>query len=180
MGESPGPGIHKEERIEEEMIPDFKTYVRESVWNDIRKQSAGRQMRTEDDINGLNEDEFLIYLQEHYQVKNTQYDMRITNHDSIACPIYRHSPVTTVFMFYLYMEHKVCIHKDCMPIYTPELYERVKENFDCCLNGNENRYINIDPVDGEPVTNTFLLKVIDFINDNLGEDEMQTMFKIGE
>ena len=31
------------------MIPDFKTYLKESTWNDIRKQSAGTVDRKEDD-----------------------------------------------------------------------------------------------------------------------------------
>ena len=30
------------------MIPDFKTFIGESVWNDIRRQSAGIQERIED------------------------------------------------------------------------------------------------------------------------------------
>ena len=152
----------------------------ESVWGDIRKKSLGQEKRMEDDIDRLNGDEFLIYLQEHYQVKNTQYELRIGNHNSINCPIYMHGPNTPCFLFYDYVECKVFIHKDCIPLYTPELYDRIKENFDCHLNGNDKRYIDIDPVDGEPVTNTFFLKVIDFINDNLDGNVMQTMFKIGE
>ena len=48
------------------MIPDFKTYIKESVWGDIYKRGAGEQIRTEDDINHLNRDEFYDYICSQY------------------------------------------------------------------------------------------------------------------
>ena len=44
------------------MIPDFKTYLKESVWADIHKRSNGEQVRKEDDINKFNRDEMLEYI----------------------------------------------------------------------------------------------------------------------
>ena len=32
------------------MIPDFKTYIKESIWSDIQDRSAGETMRKEDEI----------------------------------------------------------------------------------------------------------------------------------
>ena len=48
------------------MIPDFKTYLKESVWMDIHRRSNGDQERKEDDINNLDLDEFYQYLKSRY------------------------------------------------------------------------------------------------------------------
>lgn len=38
------------------MIPDFKTYIRESIWSDIQDRNSGEVIRQEDDPYGFNED----------------------------------------------------------------------------------------------------------------------------
>ena len=48
------------------MIPDFKTYINESVWSDIHKRSNGQKERKEDDVNLLDRDGFVTYLNNRY------------------------------------------------------------------------------------------------------------------
>ena len=48
------------------MIPDFKTYIRESAWGDMMRRSSGEIIRKEDDVNNLDFDDFCKYLQEKY------------------------------------------------------------------------------------------------------------------
>ena len=50
------------------MIPDFKTYIKESIWSDIQDRSMGKTVRKEDDINLLDVDEFIEYLKKSYKV----------------------------------------------------------------------------------------------------------------
>ena len=50
------------------MIPDFKTYITESIWSDIQDRSMGKTVRKEDDINLLDVDEFIEYLKKSYDV----------------------------------------------------------------------------------------------------------------
>ena len=50
------------------MIPDFKTYITESIWSDIQDRSMGKTVRKEDDINLLDVDEFIEYLKKSYKV----------------------------------------------------------------------------------------------------------------
>ena len=50
------------------MIPDFKTFITESIWSDIQDRSAGDTVRKEDDINLLDTDEFIEYLKKSYDV----------------------------------------------------------------------------------------------------------------
>ena len=48
------------------MIPDFKTFIKESIWSDIQDRSAGDTVRKEDDVNLLDKDEFYDYLKNKY------------------------------------------------------------------------------------------------------------------
>ena len=47
------------------MIPDFKTFVNESVWADMHKRSNGSLVRKEDELNG-NMSDMYKYFYEHY------------------------------------------------------------------------------------------------------------------
>ena len=48
------------------MIPDFKTFISESIWSDIQDRSSGDTVRKEDDVNLLDRDEFYDYLKNKY------------------------------------------------------------------------------------------------------------------
>ena len=49
------------------MIPDFKTYIGESVWTDMQKRSSGEDIRQEDDIDLLDIDGLYDYIDTHYK-----------------------------------------------------------------------------------------------------------------
>ena len=48
------------------MIPDFKTFIEESLWSEIQDRSSGDAIRKEDDVNLLDRDEFYDYLKNKY------------------------------------------------------------------------------------------------------------------
>ena len=49
------------------MIPDFKTFIKESIWSDMQDRSAGEIVREEDKfINQMNYDEFFKYIYKVY------------------------------------------------------------------------------------------------------------------
>ena len=50
------------------MIPDFKTYITESIWSDIQDRSMGKAVRKEDDIDLLDINELCEYLKTIYKV----------------------------------------------------------------------------------------------------------------
>ena len=50
------------------MIPNFSTYLKESVWGDIRKKSLGQEERIEDDISNYDFKEMLDYINSIYEV----------------------------------------------------------------------------------------------------------------
>ena len=57
------------------MIPDFKTFIEESLWSEIQDRSCGKAIRKEDDINILDLDEFYEYIKEHYKANVEYYAM---------------------------------------------------------------------------------------------------------
>ena len=59
------------------MIPDFKTFIKESIWSDMQDRSAGETVRKEDDIDHLDYVEFFTYLTEHYQPKSKKENEKI-------------------------------------------------------------------------------------------------------
>jgi hypothetical protein len=50
------------------MIPDFKTYIKESYWSEMNRRSQGVKMRREDDVNNLDNEDFYEYLKRRYNV----------------------------------------------------------------------------------------------------------------
>ena len=65
------------------MIPDFKTFIKESIWSDMQDRSAGETVRKEDNIDHLNYEEFFVYLTEHYQPKSKKDNEKIGGRISI-------------------------------------------------------------------------------------------------
>lgn len=52
------------------MIPNFKTYIKESVWGDLHSRGIGETEREEDSVNNLEFDEFFVYLKDRYEKIN--------------------------------------------------------------------------------------------------------------
>ena len=66
------------------MIPDFKTFIKESIWSDMQDRSAGETVRKEDDIDNLDYVEFFTYLTEHYQPKSKKDNEKIRGRTPIT------------------------------------------------------------------------------------------------
>ena len=66
------------------MIPDFKTFIKESIWSDMQDRSAGETVRKEDDIDLLDYEEFFVYLTEHYQPKSKKDNEKIGGRTPIS------------------------------------------------------------------------------------------------
>ena len=72
------------------MIPDFKTFIGESVWNDIRRQSAGTQKRMENNVSNLSPRELWIYIKDNYAFMKHNDISYTANGDwcSLQIPLY--------------------------------------------------------------------------------------------
>ena len=57
------------------MIPDFKTFIKESIWSDIQDRSSGDVIRKEDDVNHMNFDTFADYIEDNYSEKGNWFSI---------------------------------------------------------------------------------------------------------
>jgi hypothetical protein len=161
------------------MIPDFKTYIKESIWSDIQKRSAGETVRKEDDIDLLDIDGLYDYIDTHYKLseKGNAFSGKKqvkVNDETLSVPVLmdysgRYNPQT------LYLSIK-CLNTETyisispsLKDWAPDLYDFLKYHFTFTdvikKQGNviTSHYIKIKPKDESEVTNTFFISLIDFI-----------------
>ncbi len=148
------------------MIPDFKTYIGESVWTDIQKRSSGDDIRQEDDINHLDGSGLKDYIESHYKPLNAYavvtYVMGI-----LSVPIVRdHVNYSILYCQNSKLISKITIADDLFSL-VDGLLEKLKTNFSIEVHKNSSTIYGISPKDGSEVTNKFFIEVIDFILDNI-------------
>ena len=162
------------------MIPDFKTYITESIWSDIQDRSMGKTVRKEDDIDLLDINELCEYLKTIYKT-NSDNDINVIEIEG---------------NMYL----TICLYEDEYGYYRYIYYDGdyintqldVIETLKCLLEFerkfsikfNENDFvvncIDIYPKDKAriPVTNKFFIEVLDFIPDRINTPLEQKIKKI--
>lgn len=153
------------------MIPDFKTYLKESVWGDVRRRAEGQSIRREDDINNLSQDELFNYLKAHYIT--TKYEI-----DNDHKPIDKENGVSVPFAipyeasnhgYGIYMDFKkngkVITFNSELKKELPDIYNKLCDNYSVSA---YTRYLSmVSPLDGGEVTNQFYIDVIEFLIDNV-------------
>ena len=150
------------------MIPDFKTFIKESIWSDIQDRSAGDTIRKEDDINLMSGEDFCDYLNDNYISKN-KYKILYSEHSKcIHIPILNKFIGVLLNLSYDYKDNTITMNYDEVESLCPELCKKIKENFKV-----DKEYVTIgytkfiiSPSDGSECTNRFFIDVINFIIDN--------------
>ena len=66
------------------MIPDFKTFIKESIWSDMQDRSSGEVVRKEDEFKSICE-----FIKDHYFVGFVGMDDIEFKDDYIYIPIYK-------------------------------------------------------------------------------------------
>ena len=169
------------------MIPDFKTYIKESAWGEMRHRSAGKQIRKEDDIDSLDRDGMYDYLISYYKVLPspwTVYEIKNSpEYGRITVPISGNNNCTMYFdtkkysnslkkltgkdWEYANFGQMVCINYTLPYSFQKGLLQKLEDKF--TLKSDKERkhiYYIVSPKDGSKITNSFFIEVIDFILDN--------------
>ena len=155
------------------MIPDFKTFIKESIWSDIQDRSMGKTVRKEDDVNLMSGEDFCDYLNDNYICKD---GYKITYDDiskRITTSILKKFANVSFGITYSYKNNTITMN-DEVESFFPELCKMVKENFKVdkeYVNINYTKFI-ISPSDGSECTNRFFVEVLDFIIDNGDENRL--------
>ena len=168
------------------MIPDFKTYLKESVWGDLRKKSLGQETREEDNVNLLNFDQMYDYLYNIFDCKDdtiTYINRNGTTYGVSVCVVH----LGNDSLFDLYVDYQECMDGDDRVIMipcealekTPDRYSKLEDkyyNLHDELNKKYHIYDRSDwdgtsmyaiaPKQGD-VDNKFFLEVLYFIINNV-------------
>lgn len=164
------------------MIPNFKTYLKESIWMNIHKRSNNELDRKEEDINLLNVDGLENYL-------NELYDANIKKKNEPGCerggvsitlvkslkiranaPVFKGWPLGLLYSF---EDNTISFTNKKADDLCPHLYDEVKKFF--TIQDDVMGYPDIYPSDGSEVNIKFFIQVIDTIIDHLDPNEEEIM-----
>ena len=158
------------------MIPDFKTFIKESIWSDIQDRSSGDTIRKEDDVNLLSLEDFVAYLYQHYEITENYKsfwgkDMITVSDDKTHFVIRGFNTQYKNHSYYIPLEFwesdkgcEIFIIKHKSHKAPSRLYDLMSEEF--VMTETESSWgFNISPKNGK-VDKKFFISVLDFIIDN--------------
>ena len=162
-------------------IPDsegraIKKIVNESIWSDIQDRSSGETVRKEDDINHMDSYEFWEYLHNTYISQHPNRDTIDYPIDgAIAMPFFMKSDFMMYMLWIEFNNNKIeCIS---LPDVTVSKYDGIEDVFNLeGYYGDETR-ICVCPKDGSEITNSFAVKVIDYLLDQAVDDKYRMFIK---
>ena len=162
------------------MIPDFKTFIRESIWSDMQDRSAGKTVRKEDDIDLLDINEFCEYLKTIYKTNSDNDISVIKIEDNMYLTICLYEDEYGYYRYIYYDGHYINTQLDV--IWTLKCLLEFERKFSIKFNENDFvvNCIDIYPKDKAriPVTNKFFIEVLDFILDRINTPLEQKIKKI--
>ena len=167
------------------MIPDFKTFIRESIWSDIQDRSSGKIGRKENDIDLLDIKELCEYLKTIYKT-NSDNDIKVLEIEDDD------HKIDTYLVICLYEDEKGYyryiyyngdyINTQLDVIETLNCRSEFERKFSTTKGVNDFDVVCIDiyPKDRArvPVTNKFFIEVLDFILDRIDAPLEQQIEKI--
>ena len=162
------------------MIPDFKTYITESIWSDIQDRSMGKTVRKEDDIDLLDINEFCEYLKTIYKTNSDNDISVIKIEDNMYLTICLYEDEYGYYRYIYYDGDYINTQLDV--IETLKCLLEFERKFSIKFNENDFvvNCIDIYPKDKAriPVTNKFFIEVLDFILDKIKAPLEQMIEKI--
>ena len=149
------------------MIPDFKTYLKESVWSDMEDRGTGDSIKIEDDVNLLNAQGFLEYLNDTYEVTDASTYIYKYQDDTISIPIFETDLGTssTWYLIYDCKDKSIYIWEYFFQHVEQDdkLFKKIKQNYKTKhVQYDAKDYIQVEPKTGES-SNMFLIEIIEFL-----------------
>lgn len=151
------------------MIPDFKTYICESIWTDIQKRSSGEIVRKEDDVNLLDRQGLVDYIKAHYKCADDAIIQTIVEGGNIFVCLYKDADGYLTYLMYDHIDGFRKLYLTAGFKGSTYVYNELKTNYK--LTEAEGEDMNpINNIRIEPkgcryknLTNKFFLEVLDFI-----------------
>lgn len=157
------------------MIPDFKTYLKESVWMDIHKRSTGVVDRKEEDINLLDINSFHKYLLNRYEKTNDYFHDGYINifpqSHIINIMLFENTEESRVYRVIIWnFNRKPYITIPRKPLFTQsDFFKKIEEKYTLVKSGDDlSPLFTVKSKDGsDDSSNKFFVEVIDFLLDNI-------------
>ena len=150
------------------MIPDFKTFIKESIWSDMQDRSTGEIVREEDKfVNHMNYDEFFKYIYTNYLPLGNHNDYsidRFITRDQLDIVVIQ-IPLENIGIAKQPYILTIKINKDLDKIVLIRISSRLMQRYPDISKHLGDKYIisdtyTIKPVSGK-ITNYMCLDVID-------------------
>ena len=162
------------------MIPDFKTFIKESLWSDIQDRSSGNIVRKEDDIDLLDIHSLCDYMHNHYKCY-IEDDIRVSNFDDedwlVVC-LYEDEVGYHKYLYY----NGSSVNTQLDVLKTIDCLVEIKQNYSVRTFENDFgvKCVNIYPKDMARVnvTNKFFIEILDFILNRIDAPLEQQIKKI--
>ena len=152
------------------MIPDFKTFLRESIWTDMEDRGTGSLVKNEDDIELLDGEALVDYLNKHY--KNTSvYKIFIDINKVVTIPLL-YKGGHYAFMRYYSDERKVTV-SDIFPSISCYVFDKLCDKYQVTKGQDNTKMAScycIEPKELAKPSNEFMLEVLDFIIKNVSKN----------
>ncbi len=199
-------------RNPKKVIPDFKTFINESIWSDMQDRGTGDTVKTEDDVEKFTIERLGDYLQAHYKTGRSFIEVFTTNNpkyyknkqytwlavpmcetvDRSLCLVLNevdgeryittsnrmpnrfHTNKNKIESVFLVKEERRDYDINA-PHIQNDLYwpdEVTSDNLHSYMSGSPYGSVRLIPKDGSEITNTYFINALNFLIDNIDNDDL--------
>ena len=166
------------------MIPDFKTFLKESIWSDMQDRGTGDIIKTEDisSINNMKKDKFFDFLCNRYkQVSGEKWFNRDYYQSTISFPVFSTKDDNEEFSVFItgFRDITKSVYvRDNFILNASDMLKKLQDNFTVDIvykDDTEPDWAEIYPKDQSEITNYFFVTVVDFLIDNVDTNKYKRM-----
>ena len=145
------------------MIPDFKTYIKESIWSDMQDRGTGDIEKSEDSVNLMGVEKFVKYLIKRYDFKDN-YQIECDK-DMFSIPVlcadgvFGHDNMGVDYIKDSSEIKYIWILDSALP---GSVRSALKKRFNLSIGSS---YTFLSPLDGGEPTNQLVVDVLDYMAD---------------
>jgi hypothetical protein len=159
--------------------------ITETYWSRMNRRSQGTLARKEDSVDLMDIDGFYDYLNKIYGTNPPSKILKYNKLNFILVPLFgiNKAPLPPkrlgVELDYTNDGQYISI-SDIITIYFPTIEEHLRNTFhieDIPMSEKRDKYLKVLPKDGKPASNTFFIKVIDFLLSEAGDKYTIILFK---
>ena len=158
--------------------------VNESVWTDMEERGTGDLTKSEDDaqileVNDMNASQFVDFISKRYEMTSAGRNTFISEQDGSNCVgvplVVLDERPYAIFIDGFYKHNKKGVYfNSSFNEKMPDVIEMVKQQFKLKF---KPKWIEVYPNDGSEVDNYFMVKVIDYIFQNLDKNKYEAAMR---